>query len=236
MTKLYVCEISGLIKEVKEDSKALETYFDKLGKLRIEHILKNNKAEDKARTLGASYLLLFALKQEGMVLNKLPDFSYTKEGKPYMKEYPEMFFNISHTRNMITCVISNREVGTDIEHVRNFHDATIKRVFTEKEKILAGQDGEGYIRLWTMKEACAKLLGNGLSDILEGLEIITKDGDIHVKKLNHDIRNATNYVIIDDGKVSDSEKYPYYYSVCSKTKQPVERINTKWDNHSIVYC
>ena len=41
MTKLYVCEISNLIKEVKADSNALENYFDKLGKQRIEHILKN---------------------------------------------------------------------------------------------------------------------------------------------------------------------------------------------------
>lgn len=236
MTKLYVCEISDLIKEVKEDSKALENYFDKLGKLRIEHILRNHKAEDRARALGASYLLLFALEKEGISLNKLPDFSYTKTGKPFFREYPEIFFNISHAKNIITCAISKETVGTDIEHMRIIQDSTINRVFTENEKNIVGQDAEGYVRLWTMKEAYAKLMGTGLSDIWEGIEVLNKDGNIFVQKLNQDIRNATNYVIIDDGKLSDFENYPYYYSVCSKTKHSVEKIFTKWDNHSIVYC
>lgn len=236
MTKLYVCEISDLIKEVKEDSKSLENYFDKLGELRIEHILKKNKAEDRARALGASYLLFFALEKEGICLNKLPDFSYTKEGKPYLREFPQIFFNLSHTKNIITCVISGDEIGTDVEHMRSFQDSTINRVFTENEKNMVGQDVEGYVRLWTMKEACSKLIGTGLSDIWEGLEISEKDDITCVKKLNQDIRNAINYVIIDDGKLSDSKDYSYYYSICSKSKHSVEKILTKWDKHSIVYC
>ena len=202
----------------------------------IEYILKNSKAEDRARALGASYLLLFALGQDGISLDKLPDFSYTKEGKPYLREYPEIYFNLSHTKNIITCVISSSEVGVDTEHKREVNDATIKRVFTENEKKMAESEEEGYLRHWTMKESCAKLIGTGLSEILDGLEVIETENGKCVRKLKQDIRNATSYIIIADGKLSDSKNYPYYYSVCAKNKLPVEIANTKWDNRSIVYC
>ena len=214
MTKLYVCEISNLIKEVKADSNALENYFDKLGKQRIEHILKNNKAEDRARALGASYLLLFALEKAGYPIERLPDFSYKENGKPYLREYPDVYFNISHTKNIITCVISSVEVGVDIEHVRNVSETTINKVFSENEQKLAGFSMDGYIRLWTMKEACAKFSGAGLSAILDGLEILEKGNETYVKKLNQDIRKTFCCKVIAEGKLLDDNNCSYYYSVC----------------------
>ena len=235
MTKLYVCEISNLIEEVKSDEKALDIYFEKLGKMRIEHILKNNKAEDRARTLGASYLLLFALQKEGYEWNSLPDFVFTKKGKPHIPDLQKVHFNISHTKNIITCVISDKEAGVDIEHVRDMKEATINRVFTENEKQMAGFNTEGYVRLWTMKEAYAKLIGTGLSEILDGLEISEQDSEITIRKLNQDIIKTFCYCIAE-GKLTDSYDYPYYYSVCSNTKESVEIIYTKWDNENIIYC
>ena len=234
MTRLYVCEISNLIEEVKEDSNALENYFGKLDSQRIAHILKNSKAEDRARTLGASYLLLFALKKTGIISDKLPDFSYSKEGKPYLKEYSNVHFNLSHTKNIITCVISNEEIGVDIEHLREFRENTRRRVFTKNEERLIGQNEEEVVRFWTMKEACVKLLGIGISGIWEGIEISKEETGYYVQKLNQDITKATYYKIIADGKLSDSNDYPYYYSVCAKTEQPIEVIYTKWNNQQIV--
>ena len=98
MTKLYVCEISNLIEEAKKDVNALEKYFVKLGKQRIEHILKKHKAEDRARTLGAALLLLFALQKEGIEISCLPDYVYKGKGKPYLEQFPEIHFNLSHTK------------------------------------------------------------------------------------------------------------------------------------------
>ena len=234
MTKLYVCEISNLIKEVQEDMTALDTYFEKLGKERIEHILKNHKAEDRARALGAALLLLFALQKEGVLIDTLPDFSYTGKGKPYIKEFKRLHFNLSHTKNMITCVISDKEVGVDIEHIREIKAATVNRVFSDNEKKIAEFEPEGYVRLWTMKEACAKLIGTGLSDILDGLEIFEENNKKYIRKLNQDIRKTSCYMIIAEGRLSDSLGYPYYYSVCTDAEDEVKIICTKWDKHSIV--
>lgn len=236
MTKLYVCEISNLIKEVQADDKALETYFDKLGKARIEHILKNNKAEDRARALGASLLLLFALQNEGVDLEHLPDFSYTEKGKPYFMEFPQIFFNVSHTENMVMCAISDGEIGVDIEHVREIKKATMQRAFTEKEKLFAKENENGFVRLWTMKEACAKLRGIGLADILDGMEVCREENTTYVKKLNRDIRKTSYYIITAEGKLTDSCNNPYYYSVCTMEISEIEVLHTVWDKHNIVCC
>ena len=105
MIKLYVCEISNLIEEIKADEKALDSYLAKLGEKRAEYILKKSRAEDRARAIGASYLLLFALHKEGVLLEMLPDFSYEEKGKPYLEEVPQFHFNLSHTKNMVVCAI-----------------------------------------------------------------------------------------------------------------------------------
>ena len=241
MTKLYVCEISNLIKEVKADSNALENYFDKLGKQRIEHILKNNKAEDRARALGASYLLLFALEKAGYPIERLPDFSYKENGKPYLREYPDVYFNISHTKNIITCVISDGEVGVDIEHARKVSESAINRVFSENEKKLAGFSVDGYIRLWTMKEACAKLSGTGLPAILDGMEIVEKENGKYVKKLKQDIRKTSCCKVIAEGKLLDDNNCSYYYSVCvneeCKTTMDCSKVSVNkytWSNGKFI--
>lgn len=242
MTKLYVCEISNLIEEVKAEENVLNTYFDKLGKERIAHILKHSKAEDRARSLGVSLLLLFALQQEKTDISKLPDFSYIENGKPYLKELENLYFNLSHTKNIIACVISNVEVGVDVEHVREIKENTINRVFTEREKALIGFNIEGYIQLWTTKEACAKVQGKGLADILDGLEIVETENGKFIQKLNQDIIKTFCYRVIAEGKVQDSDQYPYYYSVCTENigsrkdalETNVQIIKLQWDKKNFI--
>lgn len=236
MVKLYVCEISKLIEAIQSNDKVIEAYFDKLGKKRIEHILRNSKAEDRARSLGAALLLLFALQNEMSVIEILPDFDYIRNAKPYLKQYPNLYFNISHTKNMVACAISDEEVGVDIEHKREIKEITINNVFTEQEKQIAKYEMEGYIRLWTMKEAYAKLSGKGVADILDGLEVIEIENGTMVQKLNPDIRKTFCVYVVGEGKVLDFDKLPYYYSICASTLSKVDTIYTKWDDNKIVLC
>ena len=230
MTKLYVCEISNLIEEVKENEKSLEIYCQKLEKGRIEYIMNHNKAEDRARILGVSLLLLFVLKKAGYELEKLPDFSKLENGKPYLKEYPGLYFNLSHAGNMITCVISDAEVGVDVETYREIKPATIERVFTDKEKKMAGFSKEGYVKLWTIKEAGAKLMGAGLSDIWNGIEILEDENGKYIEKLNQDIRKTSRHQVIAEGCLSDSKQISYYYSVCATNTENPETIQMVWND------
>ena len=69
------------------------------------------------------------------------------------------YFNISHTKNIAVCAVSDKEVGIDIEHERDFKDSLIARAFTDDE-IRYVTD---YTRLWTIKESVMKWYGLGFS-------------------------------------------------------------------------
>ena len=229
MTKLYLCDISNFIKEAKENEKFLEGFFDKIGVERMQYILNKKKAEDRARSLGAALLLLFALQKEIPEIKTLPDFSYKENDKPYIQGLSNIFFNLSHTKNIVTCVISDKEVGVDIEHIRDLKETTIRKVFTDKEKKRVQGERKGYIRLWTMKEAYAKLTGKGLKEILDGLEIIETEENIKIQKLNQDIRKTSCSYVVAEGEIFDAYECSYLYSVCTKIPCVVQQIYTKWE-------
>ncbi len=228
MVKLYVCDITNLISELSADMRSIEQYFSKLGKARIEHILNYKKAEDRARTLGASYLLLFALKKEGYFIDKLPDFYYLENGKPYLEGYPNLHFNLSHSNNMILCAISDIEVGVDIEKYREMKVSTLFKIFTEKERAGINGKEEEYISLWTAKEAAAKVEGKGIALIKDGLEVISSLTEKYVKILNPNIIKTFCYYIIAEGKAFDSFDNSYYFSVCAMEKTTIQIHHHKW--------
>ena len=91
-------------------------------------------------------------------------------GKPYLKDYPTLFFNISHTDNLILIAIANSPVGVDVEkNERNADkEAIIKHFFSEKEQqsFFSQPDEQrqlAFVKGWTRKEAILKATGEGLS-------------------------------------------------------------------------
>ena len=76
-------------------------------------------------------------------------------GKPYLKDYPETYFNISHTKGAIVCAVSDKQVGIDIEGLRKVNYKIAEKYFTEAEKEyifseVKGQD-DRFIEVWTKK-------------------------------------------------------------------------------------
>ena len=52
----------------------------------------------------------------------MPEFSYGEHGKPFLKNYPDWHFNISHCKNAVCCVLSRENVGIDIEEIKRCVD------------------------------------------------------------------------------------------------------------------
>lgn len=91
-----------------------------------------------------------------------------EHGKPYLKRFPQICFNISHSNGIAVCAISQSEVGIDVERIGTFRSAVARRVLTEKEieflETLAEHErGEMFYRFWTLKESYLKLDGSGLA-------------------------------------------------------------------------
>lgn len=90
-------------------------------------------------------------------------FSYNEHGQPSLPDSP--YFSISHCPSAIAVVVSEQPIGIDVERIRIIKPALIKRTMNSKEQSDIAQSvhpDETFIRLWTQKEAVAKLYGTGL--------------------------------------------------------------------------
>ncbi|MGN0621070.1 MAG: 4'-phosphopantetheinyl transferase family protein [Porcipelethomonas sp.] len=115
-----------------------------------------------------SYLLLLYALRENYGINN-PQIVYGRYGKPYLKDYPDIYFNISHCPKGCICAVSDREIGVDIQDIRPFSWNIAKRVCCERElKILqnATDKDKTFTKIWAMKESYLKMTGNGITDML----------------------------------------------------------------------
>ncbi|MCR4829670.1 MAG: 4'-phosphopantetheinyl transferase superfamily protein [Bacteroidales bacterium] len=94
-----------------------------------------------------------------------PLWRYGSHGKPYLTNYEELYFNISHCRQAIVTAVSGREVGVDVEGSRKFSDGLLQRAYNEEEQAMVKSSDEPekeFARLWTRKEAYFKWTGTGI--------------------------------------------------------------------------
>ncbi len=91
-------------------------------------------------------------------------------GKPSLKDYPHIHFNISHSRQLAVCAVSSEVIGADVEEIRDYFPPVLRKVFTEEERLFfehmsvskeAAQ--EWFFRFWTLKESRIKFAGMGLA-------------------------------------------------------------------------
>ncbi len=93
------------------------------------------------------------------------EFGYGKWGKPYIKNMNNFFYNISHSGDWVVCAVGHKELGIDIEKIKDVKENISSKYFSEKEEYYLKNcyDRSDYIfRIWVLKEAYVKYLGKGL--------------------------------------------------------------------------
>ena len=127
-----------------------------------------------------SYLLLCRLLKEEYGIDEQPTFVYGEHGKPSLSfvnphnlPFPSpIHFNLSHCRKAIACVVSDSEVGIDVECLGRYKDSLARHICNDEElaHIVASPSPDTeFTRLWTQKEAVVKLTGRGIDDDLKNL-------------------------------------------------------------------
>ncbi len=99
----------------------------------------------------------------------MPAFEYNEHGKPFLKEYPHIYFSISHCKDAVGCFMADRPCGLDIEHIRKTKEDLIRHTMSAEEAnaiFSAPFPDIAFTRLWTQKEAVLKLAGTGIIDDL----------------------------------------------------------------------
>ncbi len=153
----------------------LSAALQEISEQRRQQALKFRYEQGQRLCVLAYQLLKQALRDEyGITEN--PIFEYSENGKPSLVGHPDIFFNLSHCKEAVACVVSDHPIGIDVESLRQYKDSLAEYCMNDDElrqiKSSVNPDGE-FIRLWTKKEATIKLLGTTISHDMK--EILTPD-------------------------------------------------------------
>lgn len=132
----------------------------------------NFKHELGRRQCIASYLLLKKALKDNYGIDENPLFDYEANGKPTLRNHPDIHFNISHCRTAVAVIVGNAPVGIDIETIRPYKDALARHVLSESEYAAVSASPHPdveFIKLWTCKEALLKFTGEGIRRELKTL-------------------------------------------------------------------
>lgn len=106
----------------------------------------------------------------------------TAYGKPYLVDYPEVQFNISHsTNNLLVAISTIGAVGIDIEQAnpqRRDFSGLVEKCFAKSEQnywhnLPETEKAAEFYRFWTRKEAFVKAVGRGLAMGLQECVIVS---------------------------------------------------------------
>lgn len=114
-------------------------------------------------------LLKDILKNELNITNY--ELAFNKYNKPYLKD-SNIYFNISHDKNTTILVISDKEIGVDIEYY-TYKESVMKKYYNEfeQQEIINSNNKEyEFTRIWVMKEAFVKMKGQGISYGLQNVD------------------------------------------------------------------
>ena len=158
--------------------------------------------KDKKLSAGAGVLMAEAFRDAG-IPEAHPAIVKGPEGKPYLRDYKNIFFNLSHSGKYVFLVLSDREAGCDVEEITPLDSldsrlAIAKRFFTENEAAAIEKQpdpasgNELFYKIWTMKESFIKAKGGGLSIPLDSFDVLTGKGTEGAFFETHDL--APGYV------------------------------------------
>ena len=120
-----------------------------------------------------AYALLYRVLKNDRGIG-LPIVEKTALGKPYLKGENMPHISLSHTKGLICCAVSNKNVGIDCECPRRVRESVLNRVCTPAElnDIQNSPDRTArFLTYWTLKESISKCRGTGLSESFLKYEI-----------------------------------------------------------------
>lgn len=159
-------------------------------------VFKQDKILSVVSEIGLLYLISFELKfSEDLLIKK-----YGNNCKPFLPISPQLYFNISHTKNCCAVAICDKEIGIDIENISELNYADMLNImnesFTDNEiKCLLNSSSfkDAFYAIWTRKEAFYKKSGEGLSFLnLKKLSFDYETESLWSSKYNNIILSVCN--------------------------------------------
>lgn len=205
--------------DIEKPFSEYEKYIKFISEKRKRRIAGFRFDKDKIVSLCSELLIRCKLSE---ILNTKPNeiiIETDNNGKPYVSNFENIFFSLSHSGDMILLAIDTCRIGADIELIKKDNTALAKSFFTngEYDFIINSEDSvRSFYMVWTMKEAYLKMTGEG---IINGLD-------------NFDVFNANFNKMLKN--YSDSDKY--MTAICKERWDKKELNPVKVNIRDILGC
>ncbi|MEO4052748.1 4'-phosphopantetheinyl transferase superfamily protein [Solibacillus sp. CAU 1738] len=175
---------------------------------RKEKVSKFHFDEDKKRSILAEVLLRHSLKKNFGITHDQIQFTNNQYGKPNLKNFDQIHFNLAHSGDWVVCVVSDAPIGIDVEQITTIDMGIAKAYFTSREyKDILSQPKDKQIqyfyKLWTLKESYVKAEGKGLSIPLNSFSFCIQSQAIQMfesnqlsKKYSFQVFNLDDFHIV----------------------------------------
>ena len=164
--------------------------------------------KDKKLCLAVGFALDKGLRELGLS-ESFVSISYKENGKPYLKDHPDVHFNLSHSGELAIAVFSDKEIGCDIEKIRPVNDGVVSKCFTKEEQkyinVSLNKD-EAFTRIWVYKESFLKAIGCGMTIPMNSFSIFPDKEKIKI------IQNVDPRRWVIEEKAFDG----YLVAICSQ--------------------
>ena len=140
----------------------------------------NAIADSTGQAAGRALLKRMYLRYAGA---SMPSIAVTERGKPYFVDSP-WHFSISHSKGHVFCALSKRPVGIDAEEIdRNINLKLAEKILSPMEQLQfdsAADQRLALLTFWVLKEAQAKMTGEGLRGYPNHTEFMLTDPRVQI--------------------------------------------------------
>lgn len=136
--------------------------------------MSENKVTIKYINIKDNDLGILNTKEASLYLKKkyIGKWECNKYHKPVNKE---LFFNVSHSHDIVAIGIADVDIGIDIEKIREVDDK-LKRYVSSDEEFNTINTNEDFFKVWTAKESLVKAQGTGIDRRPENIPALPFDG------------------------------------------------------------
>lgn len=159
--EIYLVKVNSPI-----DKNTFQYLFEYVQATKQERILKQKIKQNADNMLIGEILAKTVIKRTFGIDIAKQNFTYTEHGKPYLSDYSDVHFNISHSEKYVVCAVSDKPVGVDIQKISEYNSDVAKRVCNGKELVQienSSDKASEFTKLWTQKETVLKMYGTGIA-------------------------------------------------------------------------
>ncbi len=138
-----------------------DDFTEAISEYRLKKAKNYKNEDDRKLSILSSLLLDKALKKHDLSERDMK-YTFNAYGKPYFANAEDLHFSISHSGEYAMVVLSDKEIGCDIQQIKDINLSIADRFFTAEERKYV-KCTEDFFRIWTLKESFIKTVGKGLA-------------------------------------------------------------------------